>query len=480
MNNPKPSADCAICCSSFTKAKRAPITCKKCGFRACRECLQKYILNHESLTQIKCMIPECDCIWDRAFLAEALTQVFMRKRYPKRRGELLFQHELSRLPETMVYVERYKKAIALEEERKKVQVELSLMRRNFSRLKRTELNLGVEISTLRNNNIKNPKQNMREFIRQCPADDCRGFLSTQWKCKVCDIYVCSKCHSIKGHVLDADNPHICDKNDLASIVALKRDTKACPTCGVPINKISGCDQMWCTQCQVAFSWRTGRRVNGVVHNPHFYQWQRENGGAPRVAGDIRCGGIPRYHQIRDACFLPRSLLPRPLECYRITDGGEKPKTKAEAKTRGLEMWADMIMRLHRMITHFNRIEIRNYRLRDQDNIKRTLRINYILGLRSDMELKTTLTTLDKQQTRKHDIYHVLQLMNTIGIERLITFVQNPTLNAAKECYHECHRVRKYCNNELKKIGAIDGLSVPIIQSSFYTVTNTFSKKDVGW
>ena len=77
---------------------------------------------------------------------------------------------------------------------------------------------------------------------------------------------------------------------------VKKETKQCPSCHIPIYKISGCDQMWCTVCKVAFSWRTGARVNGVVHNPHFYQWQRDNnnGEAPRVAGDNPCENLPDW------------------------------------------------------------------------------------------------------------------------------------------------------------------------------------------
>ena len=45
-----------------------------------------------------------------------------------------------------------------------------------------------------------------------------------------------------------------------------------------IFKISGCNQMFCTQCHVAFDWRTLQIETGVVHNPHFMQWLQENGG----------------------------------------------------------------------------------------------------------------------------------------------------------------------------------------------------------
>jgi hypothetical protein len=59
--------------------------------------------------------------------------------------------------------------------------------------------------------------------------------------------------------------------------------------------LRNCDQMWCTVegCNTAFSWNSGHVVTGRVHNPHYYEWLRRNGGeATREAGDIPCGGVP--------------------------------------------------------------------------------------------------------------------------------------------------------------------------------------------
>ena len=53
--------------------------------------------------------------------------------------------------------------------------------------------------------------------------------------------------------------------------------------------------MWCTQCHTAFSWRTGEIETHVVHNPHYFQWMREqgSGAVPRAPGDVPqpCGGV---------------------------------------------------------------------------------------------------------------------------------------------------------------------------------------------
>ena len=60
--------------------------------------------------------------------------------------------------------------------------------------------------------------------------------------------------------------------------------------------------MYCTVCHTPFSWRTGRKVFGTIHNPHFYQWQRDqnDGVAPRVPGgdpNMNCGGLPTLRAI---------------------------------------------------------------------------------------------------------------------------------------------------------------------------------------
>ena len=82
--------------------------------------------------------------------------------------------------------------------------------------------------------------------------------------------------STKGPVKDdPNNPHVCKEENIKSAEMIKKSTKNCPKCAVPIFKISGCDQMFCTECKIAFSWKTGEIDNGVIHNPHYFQAQRE-------------------------------------------------------------------------------------------------------------------------------------------------------------------------------------------------------------
>ena len=127
-----------------------------------------------------------------------------------------------------------------------------------------------------------------QFIHRCADSDCNGFVSSAWKCGICEKHTCAHCRELKSNRDDPD--HVCNPDSVASVALLKSDTKPCPNCKIPVHKTEGCDQMFCTQCKRLWSWNTGKfETRG--HNPHYLQWMRENhaGGMPREPGDVLCG-----------------------------------------------------------------------------------------------------------------------------------------------------------------------------------------------
>lgn len=124
----------------------------------------------------------------------------------------------------------------------------------------------------------------RQVLRGCPAEACRGFLNGAGTCGMCATTVCLSCH---GVLCGAAEDHICDFAMVETVRLLNQTTRPCPSCAVSITKIDGCDQMWCTQCQTTFSWRTGQKSVGAVHNPHYFEWIRRAGAVlPRQPGDV--------------------------------------------------------------------------------------------------------------------------------------------------------------------------------------------------
>ena len=125
----------------------------------------------------------------------------------------------------------------------------------------------------------------KKFIRPCKTEDCRGFLSSGYKCEICETFTCPKCLDVLGP--DKNVEHTCKESDVKSAELIRKETKPCPSCGFRISKISGCPQMWCTECHTAFNWKTGFKETGTVHNPHFYC---------TVPGNFACSRVFLLHQ----------------------------------------------------------------------------------------------------------------------------------------------------------------------------------------
>jgi hypothetical protein len=282
---------CSICIEPFTKQPhRKQAACPYCDVKACVKCTQTYLLNTQD--DPHCM--GCRKGWSREVLDSLLLSTWLNGEYKKHRENILVDRERSRLPAAQLIVERQKRALEREPIRLKLFQEiqeqtekLRLLQQEYEKenLLAARLRHGMDTST-----DASGSGERRAFVMQCPATGCRGFLSTAYKCGICDIYVCPDCREIKGLVKDAE--HRCDPNTVETIRAMKKDTRPCPECGTNIFKIEGCDQMFCTHCNTPFSWATGKKVtNGIIHNPHYYEFLRAaNGGVmPRNPGDIPCG-----------------------------------------------------------------------------------------------------------------------------------------------------------------------------------------------
>ncbi len=140
------------------------------------------------------------------------------------------------------------------------------------------------------------------FIKKCGVENCRGFLSEQWKCGICDTTTCNKCLELLNQ--EQDQEHICKEENIESAKLISKDSKPCPKCAALIFKIDGCNQMWCVVCHTAFSWATGQIETSRIHNPHYYEMLRNmsaNGEIPREPENI-CNdantGMPDNHQIQ--------------------------------------------------------------------------------------------------------------------------------------------------------------------------------------
>jgi len=389
----------------------------------------------------------CKKEWERDFLVENLNISFVNKTYKDYRANVLMDREKAQFPETMHLVEKEIKV-------KKVECKNVILNEKIVSLKTKlfEVQWKFNANTREIRNIRKggeTKENKSVFIKSCPADNCKGMLSSAHKCGVCSIWACAKCFEIKGY--QKDSPHECLEDNIKSAEMIKKETKSCPGCAASIYKISGCSQMWCTQCKIAFDWKTGEIETGVIHNPHFYQWQKQTGNNIKNPREVPCGGIPDG-------WLFRS------------------KIQKEGKKIGT-INRDLCFKFHRFSEHWQHYEIRLMRIscRElEDNSK--IRVSYLMNELTDIEMKCVISKKQKKKEKKLTILHIYELMNTVFTESLVD-IYNSTNNITIDRNRE--RIKKliqYSNNELARISYIYAQSVQLLNYKFEPRTKKFCKK----
>lgn len=443
--------ECPICLDDFIEnSKLKYLTCG-CGTRTCIPCAKEYLMN--STKDPHCH--QCNRGWDRTFQYSNFGSSWVNNTYKKYRKTLILDREKARMPETVPYAKASEQIELYTERIKELTNSISGLRDRITEVEQLKWSMIRDRDILRGGGLINETVNdisnvdgtkktvvRAQFIKACPNEDCRGFLSSAYKCGICNIFVCPKCFEIKG--LNKNDPHECDENNVKAAELIKKETKPCPKCAVPIFKIHGCNQMWCTQCHVAFSWSTGRIENGVVHNPHFYEWARKNGNNTLNPGTIVCGGLVDYYP------LHRIFSPLKKDHHITTEQ------------------LTYIDRLHRGARHTRYIidNLRTDMNGNQDN--RDLRIRYLRNQIDEAHLAKIATQRDNVREKKLAMLQLLELLNTIVIENFNDLYNNMSdlLKIHIEPDEMTTRVhtiiklfsknietaRSYVNNEMIKVG----------------------------
>jgi len=474
------SSDCSVCCETYNASTRSNIVCENggCEFECCKTCVRTYLLG--TTQDPHCM--KCRNGWSQRFLVEKLNRSFVTKDYKTHRQNALLETELSKMPETMDAADRTKRSEYAIKEAKRCADAVKHLQERIRRLKDEEYVWRNGARRILSG--KDEKTEKRKFIMACPGEDCRGFLSSQYKCELCKLQTCSKCFEIIGHT--KAEAHTCCKENVQSADLIRRETKPCPACGTRISKINGCDQMWCVNCHQAFSWKTGELDNGVVHNPHFYQFERaaNNGEMPRQAGDILCGGLIAYG------VLNRTILKkiRDLEndfTVEFTEGdpdfflGTCGRDGTEF-IKQLRETINNLKALHRTISHMAAVNLPNTRTKVRElTDNKSLRVQYILKDISKEELSTQVYRRDNQRRKTTELLNVYELINVVGIELFTTLTNS---DAIKYSYHKFvteqlanfNNLRLYCNEQFMEISKTYNQMVPQISKEWYLRSTKFA------
>jgi hypothetical protein len=236
---------------------------------------------------------QCNTEWTGQFLKQNFSDAFIKGDLRKHTSSILLQQQVAMLPATQPAVEQQ---IIYEQYASEVkdinrQIRELVQRKNIingelNRMRRAQNANGNE-----NDNVDGTGPSL--FQHKCCDPECRGFVSSAWKCGTCAKFSCAHCHEVKGATHTEVGQHVCNSDNVETVRLLRTDTKPCPSCGIYIQKTEGCDQMFCISCKQLWSWKTGR-IEERGHNPHYLEWMRQRGsvgggGMARNPLDIECG-----------------------------------------------------------------------------------------------------------------------------------------------------------------------------------------------
>lgn len=375
--NDDDSNQCPICIEKFNKSQKKPIVCQFCTYTICKNCYQKYCIDQR---ECKCM--NCRKVHSLSFFYTNVSTVFLKGDWNNVQMNKLFELEQAKFPETQMFIE----------ENTKINERLIKINNFLDDLRIEKFNLMNRQKHIQyNGNYTPPNKDAIKCVLPCP--NCNGLIMKNFTCGLCKTKVCENC----GDVLGLDD-HKCDPQKVESLKFITQTTKPCPKCGTRIHKIEGCDQIFCTVCHTAFSYRTGHIETGRIHNPHYYEYLRsisENGEIRREEGDI---------PIQGCCIYDDEHL---IEYYTVIE------RTSQSYNRAQRLYID---NLYRSMLHIERVEKPNFNLhmntdRNNEIIKqRDLRVLFLVGRISKKRYETKLRTRQKKIEKSEEVYPILDLI----------------------------------------------------------------------
>ena len=182
--------------------------------------------------------------------------------------------------------------------------------------------------------------------------------------------------------------------------------------------VKNCDQMFCTTCHSAFSWKTGKIETGVIHNPHYFEIQKKlnNGIIPRNNREFRCGGVPPL----------RHLINR-LSKYNI----DFP-----------------IRTCYQQLLHIRQVVMDDFPIEINRESEIRLRVLYLKNMITEDNWKKQLKCLMKKHEKNKEINEVLTTYTNILADLFDNIVTCDDEKNITNYLISCTELRLYTNKQL--------------------------------
>jgi hypothetical protein len=388
--------------------------------------------------------------------------------------------KIDRLKKQIAVIEKDERFLKLRRERNEIHKAISRIRADVREIQREGI--------LRREGVETDKPDQQEkkrvWIRGCPAANCRGFLSSGWKCDLCHVKVCSKCHEIvvkpskeeidaklaSGEMTLADiengvldrMKHQCKPENVETAQLLAKDSKPCPKCASMIFKIEGCDQMFCTQCHTAFSWRTGEIVKETqgIHNPHYYEWLRSQGKDLR-ARNVQLHGCNNVDE-RELLLKITRLLNNGSRIHSLTDPGpghlpfefsvyEKEEQRFYPRREDY-LLVLYISSLVRLIRHIQHTIIPSYRINIHENSD--IRVLYLMNEQTELQFQRNLQRREKAMNKKNEFRQIIDMYITVTRDLVNSIMEVNDVEGLLNIVRQMEQVINYFHESIDRASKI--------------------------
>jgi hypothetical protein len=332
------------------------------------------------------------------------------------------------------------------------------------------------------------------FTMPCAYNECKGMLSTEYMCGICNKYTCKDCHE------PLQDEHKCNPDTVATAKAILKETRPCPSCNTRIYKIEGCDQMWCTNCKTPFSWNTGEIVPSGqrLHNPHAIEYMRQSGITVRAPGDLVCGGVITLEQRKQLEKNIKNMLPYMQSFHESKPGKLEEALQEQLPANISESTINIsksiiddvttkIVRAWRIVDQVSRNKLRESRevAQAHSNFNEE-RVNYILNKMSKDEFTKNVTEYTKYKKTQMDMSNIWELVSNFGIDmfnalynasvcnNIVTVVSFIKLAFQKS--REFDALVKYANTQLAVVSVAHSISIPKMNIENVDYDSVFRKE----
>jgi hypothetical protein len=187
--------------------------------------------------------------------------------------------------------------------------------------------------------------------------------------------------------------------------------------------------MWCTHCQTPFHWKTLKIIQGDIHNPHFYEWQRNPNNQSNHLQVDTCdqNELPNITRLRNQIAQTHSSLEPSL--------------------------IRMIFDWHRNILHLQNIEMEHLvpDPTESDLFQRNLeyRKQYLLKELNEDKFKNLLAIKENKMERRKCLYQIYEMVVQTMILFFHEFFILTQEDVQTEWRSKINRLLEYANSQLK-------------------------------